>query len=90
MINAEVEAGWRRDPGPSRCGDAITVEYQYTPLTQYTLRYQPDYTHVKAVPEARRFETPYRSLQGQFWELDESLWQLAKRLPDYVDREKTT
>jgi len=45
-------------------GDALTVEYQETPLAQYTVRYQPDKKHFKAVPEARRFETSYRSLQG--------------------------
>lgn len=69
-------------------GDALTVEYRDTPLAQYTVRYQPDKKHFKAVPEARRFEMPYRSLQGQFWELDESLWQLAKRLPDYATHRK--
>ncbi len=46
-------------------GDALTVEYQETPLAQYTVRYQPDKKHFKEVPEARRFETPYRSLQGR-------------------------
>ena len=69
-------------------GDALTVEYQETPLAQYTVRYQPDKKHFKAVPEARRFETPYRSLQGWLWELDETLWHLAKRLPDYAPRKK--
>ena len=66
-------------------GDALTVEYQDTPLAQFTVRYQPDKKHFKAVPEARRFETPYRSLQGWLWELDETQWQLAKRLPDRND-----
>ncbi len=69
-------------------GDALTVEYQETPLAQYTVRYQPDKKHFKAVPEARRFETPYRSLQGWLWELDETLWHLAKRLPEYAPRKK--
>ena len=69
-------------------GDALTVEYQETPLAQYTVRYQPDRMHLKAVPEARRFETPYRSLQGRLWELDETIWHLAKRLPDYAPRKK--
>ncbi len=69
-------------------GDALTVEYQETPLAQYTVRYQPDHKHFKAVPEARRFETPYRSLQGRLWELDETIWHLAKRLPDYAPRRK--
>ena len=45
-------------------GDALTVEYQETPLAQYTVRYQPDKKHFKAKPVARRFETSYRSLQG--------------------------
>ncbi len=69
-------------------GDALTVEYQETPLAQYTVRYQPDKKHFKAVPEARRFETPYRSPQGRLWELDETIWHLAKRLPDYALRRK--
>src|SRR5713101_6300757 len=69
-------------------GDALTVDYQETPLAQYTVRYQPDKKHFKAVLGARRFETPYRSLQGWLWELDETLWQLAKRLPDYAPRKK--
>jgi hypothetical protein len=34
------------------------------------------------------FETPYRSLQGWLWELDETLWHLARRLPDYAPRKK--
>ena len=33
-------------------GDALTVEYQETPLAQYTVRYQPDKKHFEAVPEA--------------------------------------
>jgi putative transposase len=69
-------------------GDALTVEYHETPLAQYTVRYQPDRKHFKSIPESRRFETPYRSLQGQLWELDDTLWQLAKRLPDYAPRKK--
>ena len=69
-------------------GDVLTVEYEETPLAQYTVRYQPDHKHFKAVPEARRFETPYHSLQGRLWELDEIRWHLAKRLPDYAPRRK--
>ncbi len=69
-------------------GDALTVEYQETPLAQYTVCYQPDKKHFKAVPEARRFVTSYRSLQGWLWELDETLWHLASQLPDYARRKK--
>jgi hypothetical protein len=69
-------------------GDALTVEYQETPLAQYTVRYQPDKKYFKEVPDARRFETPYRSLQGRLWKLDETMWKLAKRLPEYAPRRK--
>ncbi len=69
-------------------GDALTVEYQETPLAQYTVRYQPDKKHFKAVLGARRFETPYRSLQGRLWELDETMWHLAKQLPEYARRKR--
>jgi putative transposase len=69
-------------------GDALTVEYEETPLAQYTVRYQPDKKHFKAIPDARRFETPYRSPQGWLWELDETMWHLAKRLPEYAPRKR--
>jgi putative transposase len=69
-------------------GDALTVEYEETPLAQYTVRYQPDKKHFKDVPETKRFETPYRSPQGWLWELDDTMWHLAKRLPDYASRKR--
>jgi putative transposase len=69
-------------------GDALTVEHEETPLAQYTVRYQPDHKHFKDVPETKRFETPYRSPQSQLWELDDSLWHLAKRLPEYAPRKR--
>jgi hypothetical protein len=69
-------------------GDALKVEYEETPLAQYTVRYQPDKKHFKDVPDTKQFETPYRSLQGWLWELDDTMWQLAKRLPDYVPRKR--
>ena len=69
-------------------GDALTVEYEETPLAQYTVRYQPDHKHFKGVPETKRFETPYLSPQGRLWELDETIWHLAKRLPDYAPRRR--
>jgi putative transposase len=69
-------------------GDVLTVEYEETPLAQYTVRYQPDKKHFKAIPQAKRFEIPYRSPQGWLSELDESMWSLAKRLPDYAPRKR--
>jgi transposase InsO family protein len=69
-------------------GDVLTLEYEETPLAQYTVRYQPDKKHFKAIPQAKRFETSYRSPQGWLWELDDTMWRLAKRLPDYTPRKR--
>ena len=40
------------------------------------------------MPQAKRFETPYRSPQGWLWELDDTMWSLAKRLPAYAPRKR--
>ena len=69
-------------------GDALTLEYAETPLAQYTVRYQPDKTHFKDVPTSRRFTTPYAAPQGWLWELDETQWKLATRLPEYAPRKR--
>src|SRR5260370_9092654 len=52
-------------------GDVLTVEYEETPLAQYTVRYQPDKKNFKAVQEASRFETSYHALQGRMGDLVE-------------------
>jgi hypothetical protein len=55
----------------------------------YGVQYQPDKKHFKAVPTAERFQTPYHySLQGQLWNLDETLWKLATKLRDYAPRQR--
>lgn len=69
-------------------GEALTIEHAETPLAKYGIQYQPDKKHFKEVPTAQRFETPYRSPQGQLWELDETLWKLATRLREYAPRKR--
>ena len=69
-------------------GDTVTVEYDETPLAQFTVQYQPDRKHFRAVPHARQFETPYRSPQGWLWARDEVEWRLATRLPAYAPRQR--
>jgi len=69
-------------------GEALTVEYEETPLARYTVQYQPDKEHFKAVPTAQRFETPYHSPQGQLWDGEEIEWKLATRLPEKAPRKR--
>jgi putative transposase len=70
-------------------GEALTIEHAETPLATCGVQYQPDKKHFKAVPTAERFQTPYHSLQGQLWNLDETLWKLATRLRDYAPRQRS-
>jgi hypothetical protein len=57
-------------------GDTLTVEYEETPLAQYTVRYQPDHKHFKDVPETKQFETPiahHRAI-SQSWMTPCGIW----------------
>ena len=89
-----VETLWRNGACSPACGDAGCMGMRSPSNTkkphwrEYTVRYQPDHKHFKGVPETKRFETPYRSPQGRLWELDETIWHLAKRLPDYAPRRR--
>ena len=67
-------------------GDTLTLEYADTPLTQFTVRFQPDKKHFRQVTDSRQFETPYQSPQGHLWEPDVVEWRMAQRLPDYAPR----
>ncbi len=51
-----------------------------------TVRYQPDKKHFKEIPDARRFETPYRSLQGR---LSYNLRKQSSHLSSEFDTSKT-
>jgi hypothetical protein len=67
-------------------GDTLTLEYADTPLTQFTVHFQPDNKHFQQVMDSRQFETLYQSLQGHLWEPDVVEWRMAQRLPDYAPR----
>jgi hypothetical protein len=69
-------------------GEALTIEHAETPLTKYGVQYQPDKKHFRDVPAAERLQTPYRPPQGPLWEVDETIWKLATRLPDYAPRKR--
>jgi hypothetical protein len=69
-------------------GEALTIEHAETPLAKYGIEYQPDKKRFRDIPTAECFQTPYRSLQEHLWDLDETIWKLATRLPDYAPRKK--
>jgi len=43
--------------------ETLTLEFANTPLSQFTVSYQPDRTHSRRITEPRLFETQYRSPQ---------------------------
>jgi serine/threonine protein kinase len=69
-------------------GKTLTVEYANTPLTQYTVAFQPDQKRFREVKTLARFETQYRSPQLELWGLEEVQWLLARRLPEYARRQR--
>ncbi len=67
-------------------GETLTIEFADEPLAQYTVRYQPDKTHLRTVEEPRLFETAYRSPQLALWALNDTEWLKVIRRPDYAPR----
>ena len=63
-------------------GETLTIEFANTPLSQYTVSYQPDNRHFRQVGEPRLFETQYHSPQRALWGPGEVEWHLVQRLPD--------
>lgn len=71
-------------------GERLTLAFSDEPLAQYTVAYQPDKRHLKAVTEERRFATPHRSPQPPLWDLGDGEWLRVLRLPDYAPRTRRT
>lgn len=63
-------------------GETITLEYANRPLTQYTVKYQPDKKHIAGVKDGQVFQTGYASPQMKLWEWSSVEWHLVKRLPE--------
>ena len=64
----------------------IKIEYQATPLSIFTITFQPDHKHIAEVKHPRRIETHFRSPQLDLWQLSETEWLLALRRPAYAKR----
>lgn len=48
-------------------GETLTLEFANTPLSQFTVAYQPDKTHFRRITDPHLFETQYRSPQLELW-----------------------
>jgi hypothetical protein len=67
-------------------GETLTLEFANTPLSQFTVVYQPDRTHFRRITEPHRFETQYQSPQLESWRRNEVEWHLVQRAPAYTPR----
>jgi len=63
-----------------RCGDNVLIEHQDIPLTQFTVDVVADTRLIRAVKEARLFETPFVSPQPFLPDLGDVEWLLAVRM----------
>jgi hypothetical protein len=59
----------------------LKIEYQATPLSQYSIRESADRKQIEAVKNPRRMETHFRGPQLDLWQKDETEWLLALRRP---------
>lgn len=67
-------------------GETLTLEFANTPLSQFTVSYQPDKKHFRRVSDRQVFETHYHSPQLSLWEAGAVTWHLVQRLPAYAQR----
>jgi len=66
----------------------IKIEYQATPLSIFTVTFEPDHKHIAEVKNPRRIETHFRSPQLDLWQYSDTEWLLAWRRPDYGKRKQ--
>lgn len=66
----------------------IKIEYQTTPLSLFTVTFEPDHKHIAEVKNPRRIETHFRSPQLDLWQFSDTGWLLALRRPAYAKRER--
>jgi hypothetical protein len=66
--------------------ETLTVEFANTPLSQFTVSYQPNRRHFRRVSHPHVFETQYRSPQLLLWGGEALEWHLVQRLPEYGPR----
>ena len=67
-------------------GETLTLEYATDTLAQYTVAFEPDERHIRAVRAPRLFATRYPARQPFLPTLDTVAWQPALRLPTYAAR----
>jgi hypothetical protein len=71
-------------------GETLTLEFANTPLSQFTVVFQPDRRHFRRITDPHRFETQYRSPQLELWGPGAVEWRLVRRVPEYVLRRRGT
>jgi len=71
-----------------RCGDSLLVEHQDVPLAQFAVDVVPDTRLIRAVKEARLFETGVVSPQPFLPHCEDVEWRLALRVRRYALRRK--
>ena len=69
-------------------GETLTVEYATDTLAQYTVAYEPDERHIRAVGDPRLFATRYPSPQPWLPPLAAVDWRPALCLDPYRPRHR--
>ena len=68
--------------------EQLSIEFNNTLLVQYTVAYQPDQKHFRAVTDPHIYETQYRSPQLSLWKFGDAEWLKILRQPLLPARRK--
>ncbi len=68
--------------------DTLTLEYRESPLSRYSVEWQPDEKHFLRVGNPRLYDHPYQSPQPSLWEPGEVEWYVIIRTDPPVRRRK--
>lgn len=68
--------------------DTLTLEYGDTPLSKYSVEWQPDDRHLRRVGNPRLYQHPYQSPQLPLWPPGEVEWHVIFRVELKANRRK--
>ena len=70
--------------------DTLAVEYENSPLSKYSVEWQPDDRHLLRVGNPRLYHHPYQSSQLPLWKSNEVEWHVIIRCEQKAQRRRRT
>lgn len=68
--------------------DTLTLEHGESPLSRYSVEWQPDNRHLLRVGNPRLYDHPYQNLQMALWQPGDVEWHVIIRTDPKARRQK--